>query len=96
VLGAAGRIRDRSEHLLLRLANIWVHPNVPHHRDRLADRPPHLVSAPRGIAVYPGAEFPRLPLLGLRAIAENELVLNVNGRRRKATLRTAFHWWPFR
>ena len=81
---------------MLRPANIWVQPNVPHHRDRLADRPPCPVAAPQGIAVYPGAEFPGLPILGLRAVAENELVLKVDGPRREATLRTAVNWWwPF-
>ena len=95
-LGLSRPIRERGQRLFLRLANIWVHPNVPLHRDRLAERPPHLVRAAQGIAVYPGNEFPRLPILGLRAIAENDLVLNVNGPRREATLRTAKHWWwPF-
>ena len=96
VLGVLGPIRDRGQRVLLRMANIWVHPNEPHHRDRLAARPPHLVGAPQGIAVYPGAEFPRLPILGLRAIAENELVLRVDGPRREATLQTPIAWWwPF-
>ena len=95
-LGVLGPIRDRGQRVMLRPANLWVHPNVPHHRDRLVDRPPCLVSAPRGIAVYPGAEFPRLPILGLRAVAENELMLKVNGRRREATLRMPIAWWwPF-
>jgi hypothetical protein len=94
-LGVLGPIRDRGQRVMLRPANIWVHPNEPYHRDRLADRPPHLVTAPRGIAVYPGAEFPRLPILGLRAVAENELVLKVDGPRRLATLRTPVRWWLF-
>ncbi len=95
VLAVVGAVRDRGQRILLRAANIWCHPNERGVRDRLAERPPHLVAAPRGIAVYPGAEFPRLPILGLRAIAENELVLKVNGRRRDATLRTPIRWWPF-
>jgi hypothetical protein len=94
-LGVLGPIRDRGQRVLLRMANIWVHANVPRHRDRLADRPPRLVAAPQGIAVYPGAEFPRLPILGLRAVAENELGPQVNGPRREATLCTPFRWWPF-
>jgi hypothetical protein len=95
-LGVGGTIRESDERVTLRPANIWVHPNQPHHRDRLAERPPYLVGSLRGIAVYPGAEFPRLPILGLRAIAENELVLKVDGPRREATLRTPIAWWwPF-
>ena len=92
-LGVLRPIRDRGQRVMLRPANIWVHANVPHHRDRLADRPPCLVAASQGVAVYPGAEFPRLPILGLRAIAENELVLKVDGPRREATLRTVVRWW---
>jgi hypothetical protein len=96
ILEVVGTIRDRGDRVPLREANIWIHPNEPHHRDRLAGRPPYLVSAPQGIAVYSGGEFPRLPILGLRAIAENELVLKVNGPRREATLRTRMNWWwPF-
>ena len=64
-------------------------------RDALADRPPHLVEAQRGIAVHPAGDFPRLPILGLRAIAENALTLNIDGAKRTATLRTPLRWWPF-
>jgi hypothetical protein len=97
---AALDLIDHTRHLgrdiPLRAAKIWVHPNEPRHRERLADRPPHLVTAGRGIGVYPpGDEFPRLPILGLRAIAENRLVLDVSGPRREATLRTPARWWPF-
>jgi hypothetical protein len=87
-------VRERDQRIPLREANIWVHPNVRGVRDELADRPPHLVEAERGIAVYPAGDFPRLPILGLRAIAENRLTLNVDGPRRQATLRTPT-WWPF-
>src|SRR5262245_17265708 len=61
-LRVIGPVRDRGQRILLRAANIWVHPNEPHQRDRLAGRTAHLV------AVYPGSDFPRLPILGLRAI----------------------------
>ena len=64
-------------------------------RESLADRPPHLIDADHGIAVYQDGDFPRLPILGLRAIAENNLVLTVDGKRRLATLRAAIRWWPF-
>jgi hypothetical protein len=87
-------VRERGQRVLLREANIWVHPNVRGVRDELANLPPHFVGAKRGIAVYPSGDFPRLPILGLRAIAENGLILNVDGPRRQATLRTPT-WWPF-
>ena len=88
-------IRDRGQRVPLREANIWVHPNVRGSRDELADRPPQLVEAERGVAVYPAGDFPRLPILGLRAIAENALTLNIDGAKRTATLRTPLRWWPF-
>lgn len=95
-LPIAGSVRERGQRVRLRAANIWVHPNVRGVRDELADRPPHLVEAPRGIAVYPAGDFPRLPILGLRAIAENNLILRIDGARRLAALRTTSRWWPFR
>jgi len=88
-------IRDRGQQVLLRAANIWVHPNVRRSRDKIDEKPPHFIDATRGIAVYPGSDFPSLPILGLRAIAENNLVLKVNGPGREATLRTPNRWWPF-
>lgn len=88
-------IRDRGQRVLLREANIWLHPNVRGSRERYADGSPHLITANKGIAIYPGNDFPRLPLLGLRAIAENGLVLKVDGPKRQATLRTPYHWWKF-
>jgi hypothetical protein len=94
-LPRAAAARDRGLRLTLRTAEIWVHRNQPGTRDRLAAAEPYGLSAPRGIAVYPSAtNFPRLPLLGLRAITRNRLVLVVNGHRREATLRTAYRWWP--
>jgi hypothetical protein len=92
---AAVRERGSRRRLLLRAANIWVHPNRKGELKNLAEQVPHLIEADRGIAVYPGSESPRLPILGLRAIAENNLVLNVNGARREATLKTPKRWWPF-
>jgi hypothetical protein len=89
-----GTIRDRTERIPLRAANVWAYTNERHSRDNLVEKPPRNLAAPKGIAVYPGA-FPRLPILGLRAIADNKLVLIVNGVKREATLRTQFSWWPF-
>ncbi len=95
MLNALTTIRDRGRRVLLRAANIWVHPNERGSRDRIAEGLPQFIKSNRGIAVYPGNDFPRLPILGLRAIAENNLLLKVDGPRREATLRTPIHWWPF-
>jgi hypothetical protein len=88
-------VRDRGHRLFLRAANIWIHPNRRNEMQTISESLPHLIEADGGIAVYPGSEFPRLPILGLRAIADNGLVLRVDGHRRKATLRTSPRWWPF-
>lgn len=46
-------------------------------------------SLPRGIAVYPNGEnYPRLPLLGLRAILSNNLHLAIDGEGKSVNLRT--------
>lgn len=86
--------RDRGTRVSLHVANVWAHPNRRGTREPDDKCPPHLVRAFEGISVYPG-DFPRLPLLGLRAIAENDLLLTIDGRRREATLRTSAGWWPF-
>ncbi len=88
-------VRDRGQRLLQRAANIWVHSNQRGEREKLEDQPPHRVEAFTGIAVYPGDEFPRLPIFGLRAIRANKLILNVDGKRGEATLRSSRKWWPF-
>ena len=92
---ARSAVRDRGRRVLLRIANVWVHPNASGQRERLTNSPPFLLRARTGIAVYPGGDFPRLPLLGLRVIGENNLILKLDGVRREATLRTPIRWWPF-
>jgi hypothetical protein len=95
-MAVTGAAREQGRRLILRAARVWVRPNTPGTRDRLADSPPVLLAPSSGVAVYPeGVAFPRLPILGLRALVENNLVLVVNGHRREATLRTAYRWWPF-
>jgi hypothetical protein len=41
-----------------------------------------------GIAIYPddGSNYPRLPLLGLRAIIKNNLKLVIDGKRKYVSL----------
>jgi hypothetical protein len=91
-----GHTRDREQRVELRVANLWAHVNERGSREGLADEAPFLLRARTGIAVYSVGDFPRLPLLGLRVIAENNLVLKVDGPKRFATLRTPIKWWrPF-
>lgn len=88
-------VRDRGQRIQLRAANIWCHCNQRRVRDQLTTHSPIGLAAPKGIAVYPDGDFPRLPILGLRVIAENDLILKVDGPRREATLRTGRGWWGF-
>ena len=96
-LPLVGTVREQGRQVRLHGADLWIYVNLPGKTSLLADHPPHKIEAPHGIAVYPfGIEFPRLPILGLRAIVDNKLVLHINGERREATLRTAHTWWPFK
>lgn len=93
VIGAG---RDQGRRIALHAADVWVHRNQTGSLDRLVAGPPFGLAVTDGIAIYPSAgNFPRLPLLGLRALTRNRLVLTVDGGRRRATLRTALNWWPF-
>lgn len=92
MLGVIGAVREGGQRIPLREANLWIHLNQPHMRDLRPNHRPVILNASRGIAVFPN-NFPRLPILGLRAIAENRLILCVNGPRRVATLRTSLFGW---
>jgi hypothetical protein len=94
-LRTIGGARDRGQRVILRAAKLWVHPHVVGQRDCSSSAPGHAIKADQGIAVYPGSDFPRLPIMRLRVIAKNNLILKVDGRRREATLRTPFKWWAF-
>jgi hypothetical protein len=75
---------------------LWIHPNEPGQRDRFANRVLHRLDLLSGIAVYPREfGFPPLPLLGLRALVTNNLVLTIHGTRREVNLRTVRKWWPW-
>src|SRR5262245_20247856 len=70
-LPVVGAVQERGRRILLRAAGIWVHPNQRGSRDHLADGPPIPLGGSEAIAVYPaGVDFPRLPVLGLRAVVE--------------------------
>jgi hypothetical protein len=84
-----GRLREGSHLADCYLLNGWLHPNEPGQRDRLADRPPFCLELPEGVAVYPDeGNYPRLPLLGLRALVRNRLHFTLDPERRVVHLRT--------
>jgi hypothetical protein len=76
-------------------ANVWLHRNVPGQRDARPGVAPHLMELPRGIAVLRETaddNYPRLPLLGLRALRMAKLDAHISGTRCQLTLRTT-PWW---
>src|SRR5437868_14734242 len=66
------KVRETGRTPSLRFARIWIHRNRAGSRE-LSDAKPFPLQLPEGIAIYPsdGSNYPRLPLLGLRAIIKN-------------------------
>jgi len=72
-------------------ATVWLYPNVPGKRDIAIDRPPHLLEMAKGIAVYPPEAVslgPRLPLLGVAALLNNDLDFWLDPELRHVSLQT--------
>jgi hypothetical protein len=91
-----GEVRHQGRTFPLRAATLWVHPNEPGEWAATAGRPPYNLELAGGMLVYPtGSPFPRLPLLGLRAILHNRLRLVVDGDRGLVSLGPRPWWWPF-
>jgi hypothetical protein len=68
-------------------AHVWIHRNRTGMRD-LRDGEPFRLDLDEGIMIYAddGSDYPRLPLLGLRAIIKNKLKLAIDGKRQHASL----------
>ncbi|HUG89586.1 MAG TPA: hypothetical protein VML55_02050 [Planctomycetaceae bacterium] len=89
-LRRSGRVRILGREAAQLSANVWLHGNVAGQRE-LADRPAFLLELTQGIAVLPespGDNYPRLPLLGLRALRWAKLRLHVDCGPCRVTLRT--------
>jgi hypothetical protein len=72
-------------------ASVWLHPNIPGTRKAADDRLPFLLEMPRGIAVYPHHDTspgPRLPLVGLPALFQNDLDFFLDPDLRQVTVQT--------
>jgi hypothetical protein len=89
-----GTLRERGQLLPMRKAVLWLYPN--HLGTKEPRNPPLRLRLPGGIAVYPPESgFPRLPLIGLRTLQENQLRLWVDCQRMRVDLWTARRWWLF-
>lgn len=83
-----GRTTVDEEKISLHAAIVWIHPNVPGQRDQFTEQAPYCLELPEGIAIRPGADIPRLPLLGLRALVRNKLHFTMDPERCVVQLRT--------
>ncbi len=67
-------------------ADVRMHRNVPGRAALRGDSYP--LEMPQGISVFEEGDAPRLPLIGLRTIVANKLMLVIDGDRRQVTLKT--------
>jgi hypothetical protein len=83
-----GHIRHTGAKMPLFAANLWLHRNFPGECNFRPEAPFPVDLAGSGICVFPDeAKYPRLPLVGLRAILGNQLHLTIDGERASVTLR---------
>ncbi len=88
-LPVEGTVRVDRREATLHLARVWIHRNGGGKRD-LRGGQPFMLRLAEGVIVYPadGSNHPRLPLLGLRAIMDNNLKLTIDGKRDHVSLRS--------
>jgi hypothetical protein len=91
LLESLGEIAINRQVVTLRRATVWLYANKPGRQDMADDRPSFRLKMGRGIAVHaqdaidPG---PRLPLLGLPALLNNDLDWWLDPERRHITIQT--------
>jgi hypothetical protein len=84
-----GNIEINEQVVTRREATVWLYPNVPGRQDTAGGWSPFRLDLSKGIAVYmqdaipPG---PRLPLLGLPALLDNDLDFWLDPERRHVTV----------
>ena len=88
-------MREAERRVPLHAASLWLHPNKPREREPMLDRDPIRLETPGGIAVYPvlrPPSGPRLPLLGMRAITADRLILTFDGEGREISVHVGRSW----
>jgi hypothetical protein len=76
LLDPLGKIEINGQVVTRLEATIWLFANIPGRQEVAGDRPPFRLDLSKGIAVYTSDAVPpgpRLPLLGLPALLENNL-----------------------
>ena len=78
------------------LADVWLHRNVPGERDRFPDVAPFRLALHFGIGICTDPDlYPRLPLLGARAFRQNELLVTIDYKKCRVSIRTPRRFWFF-
>jgi hypothetical protein len=91
LLESLGDIEIEGQVVTRREATVWLYPNMPGRQEVTNGRPPFRLKMPKGIVVHtrdavpPG---PRLPLLGLPALLDNDLDWWLDPQRRQITVQT--------
>jgi len=84
-LPESSMIREQQQRVRLRKAKLWLHN----------DADPFPLRVEEGIAVHTG-DWPRLPILGLRALTNSKLQTLIYGDTLRVVIRTRPKWyWPF-
>jgi hypothetical protein len=88
--------RAHGRQIPVHAANLWLHPNQRGERDLLASAAPFFLEVHRGIGICGGSDlFPRLPLLGARALRPAKLQVFLDYQKCRASVRTPRKFWPF-
>jgi hypothetical protein len=91
LLVAHGDVEINGQVVTCRRATVWLYPNSPGQQEMAGDRPPFRLEMSKGIAVYPPDAVPpapRLPLLGLPALLDNDLDWWLDPERQNVTVQT--------
>ena len=78
------------------VANVWLHRNRPGRRDDFSQGSPFLLDLHRGIGICQDADnYPRLPLLGARALRQVGLQVHLDYQRFRVSMRSPRRFWFF-
>jgi len=76
-------------------ASVWLHANVPGRRDEFSRARPFLLEITEALH-YLGADlYPRLPLLGARAMRAAKLRVSIDYSKCRVTVNTERRFWFF-
>jgi hypothetical protein len=89
-------LRAHGRQIPLHDANLWIHPNKPGERDHFAGSAPFLLELHRGIGICRDADlYPRMPLLGARALRQAQLHVSLDYCQCQVSMRTPRRFWLF-